>query len=205
MKDLPSELKVAKNSIRQEEPWLILLEITLNNQEEDIIRLVRNTEDFTFEGEVFTAFNFELDLNKISNNGEIPSLKLSVSNQEQTLTTYLEELSGMVGSSVKIIIINEGEPSSSYVELEQSWDVVQTSVDESMVIFQLSLPNLLMVRYPLTRFISTHCSHTYREIECGYVGVLPTCKRTLDDCRVHENTARYGGYPGLSSDGIRIV
>lgn len=205
MKDLPEELKVIKNSIRQEDPWLILLEITLNDGENTLIRLARNTEDITIGGEEYTAFNFELGMNKISSAGELPSLKLSISNQERTLQGYLEDLDGMIGSSVKIIIVNASEPDLDYAELEQSWNVVQTNVTEEIVEFQLSMPNLLRIRYPLTRFIANHCSHTYKEVECGYDGLLPTCKRTLDDCRLHENTTRYGGYPGLSNDGIRVV
>jgi lambda family phage minor tail protein L len=205
MKDLPEELKVIKNSIRQKDPWLILLEITLNDIPGTLLRLVKNTEDVVIGGETYTAFNFNLEMNKVSNSGELPSLKISVSNIERTLQGYLEDLDGMIGSSVKIIIVNEAEPNLDYAELEQSWDVVQTTVNQNTVDFQLSLPNLLRVRYPLTRFIANHCSHIYKEIECGYIGSNPACKRTLDDCRAHNNTARYGGYPGLSNNGIRVV
>lgn len=205
MKDLPDELKVLKNSIRQEKPWLILLDITLNNDAEDVLYLVRNTEDIVFNGNTYTAFNFNLEMNKLTNAGEIPSLKASISNADRTLQGYLEDLDGMVGSTCKITVVNSSNLSADHTELEQIWDIVETTVSDTLVSFRLSLPNLLRVRYPLTRFLANHCSFTYRFSECGYIGELPTCKRTLDACKAHSNTARYGGYVGLSSDSVRVV
>lgn len=205
MKELPDELKILKNSIRQEKPWLILLDITLNNEAQDVLYLVRNTEDIEFGGNTYTAFNFNLEMNKLTNAGEIPSLKASISNADRTLQGYLEDLDGMIGSTCKITVVNASNLTADYAELEQIWDIVESSVDDNVVSFRLSLPNLLRIRYPLTTFLANHCSHTYREIECNYLGELETCKRTLDACKVHENTARYGGYVGLSDDSIKIV
>lgn len=157
------------------------------------------------ESIVYTAFNFELDMNKKMQSGEIPTLKLRISNQERTLAAYLEELNGMVGSSVKITIINSTNPNLDYAELEETWDVIQTNVTESFVDFQLSLPNLLRIRYPLNIFISNHCNFTYKEVECAAVSPFETCKRTLDDCRLRNNTDRFGGFIGLSESGVHVV
>ncbi len=153
----------------------------------------------------YLAFNFDMSTNKMTNAGEIPTVKITVSNIERTLQSYVEDLDGLIGSTCKMTIVNAANLSLDYAELEQTWDIVQTVVTEKTVQFQLSLPNLLRTRYPLTRFLSQHCSHTYKLSECGYVGALPRCKRTLDDCKVHENTTRYGGYPGLSDDTVRVV
>ena len=205
MKTIPDELKVIKNSLNQKTPFLILLEITLNNDAADIIYLVRNTEDVTIGGKLYTAFSFELDMNKLTSSGEIPSLKLKISNQEKVLQGYLEDLNGMVGSSVKLIIVNSVHPDLDYTELEQIWDVAQCEVTEEFITFRLSLPNLLRIRYPLSRFIANHCNHKFRSVECAYVGVDAKCKRTLKDCKNKNNSGRFGGFPGLSSGGVRVV
>lgn len=214
MRDIPEELKVLKNQLNQENPWLILLDITLNDDDSTVIRLVRNTEDVLIPADsdnpsvdilTYTAFNFEMDINKLTNAGEIPTLKIKVSNVERFLQSYLEDLDGLVGATCTITVINASELNLDYSEMEQTWDIVETSSNEMFVEFTLSLPNLLRIRYPLNKFLSSHCNHKYRERECNYVGALETCERNFKDCQAHDNTARFGGFLGLSDSTVRIV
>jgi len=54
MKTLPENLIAEKNLMHSPDPWLILLEITLTDL--TVFRLVKNTEDITYNGNTWTAF-----------------------------------------------------------------------------------------------------------------------------------------------------
>lgn len=204
-RDIPDELKIIKNSLSQESPWLILVEITLTDAFSTVLYLVRNIENIVYKGNEYIAMPFELGMNKITNSSEIPFLTVKVSNVSLYLQKYLNDLSGLVGSICKIIIVSEDNLDSDYSELEQEWNITESEVTQEFVTFKLSLPNLLLMRFPLTRFISMHCRFTFREIECNYTGELETCRRTLQDCKIRNNTKRFGGTPGLNASGIRVV
>src|SRR4030067_150423 len=54
----PLALRLEKNKLVSTAPWLLLLSVTLPDA--SVIRLVKNTEDVTFGGNVYIAFAFEL-------------------------------------------------------------------------------------------------------------------------------------------------
>ena len=37
---------------------------------------------------------------------------------------------------------------------------------------------------------------------CGYWGALTTCTHHLADCKNHNNVSRFGGYPGVGTQGF---
>lgn len=57
---LSAAIAQAKNQLNDPGAWLVLLEINTPALE-DPLRLVRNTEDITWDGETWTAFPFDLD------------------------------------------------------------------------------------------------------------------------------------------------
>ncbi len=38
------------------------------------------------------------------------------------------------------------------------------------------------------------CASEYKELHCGYKGELPTCNKSIEDCKQHGNIARFGGF-----------
>lgn len=204
-RNLPAQIILEKNRLKSSEPWLILLEITLNNDDETVIRFVRNTEDITFEGNVYTRFAFELEPTKYSSQGEIPTLTLRVSNITRLLQPYIEALEGGVGSTVKITVVNTRLLSENYSELEEIFDVLATSTSDLWIEFILGAPSLLRQRLPLYRYLALHCRWQFKGLECNYSGDEITCNRTYNDCRDRDNTANFGGFVGLKAGGIKIA
>lgn len=202
-KNLPSNLIIEKNKIATPNAWLILLEITLTSGVK--FYLVKNTEDITFQGQTYTAINFEIEPTKHTGQGEIPTVTLRVSNVSRILQAYLEDLTGGIGSTVKITVVNSAYLNENYSELEMTFDVIATQSDAQWVSFTLGAPNPLLNRFPLHRYIAEHCSWQFKSRECNYSGSAVTCKRTFANCRELGNTHRFGGYLGLSGGGIRVA
>lgn len=206
MRDLSTNLISEKNKISSDSPWLVLLKITLNNEDNTTFRLVNSRENITFKGEEYLAFNFDLEPLVYTSKGEIPTVSLKVSNITRFIQPYLEELNGGIGSQVVLTVVNKGLLDEDYAELEETFDVLACDCDVLIVNFTIGAPSPMRRRMPLYRYI-THCRWTgkFKGVECKYAGAETVCNGTLDRCRELNNTANYGGYTGLKTGGIRIV
>jgi phage-related protein len=205
MRTLPIELLMEKNLLSSTHPWLILLDVAYDNGA-GIIRIVRNTEDVVFQGNTYTAFPFDIDVDKQSAKGEIPSVQLRVNNATRAIQAYLEDYEGLVGETVTLYLVNMEYLTVSYAELTFSFEILNCSTNVQWVSFTLGLPNPLSRRFPLYRYID-RCRYVsnFKGVECKYAGADPSCKGTLADCQSKSNSGNYGGFPGLSSGGLRLA
>jgi lambda family phage minor tail protein L len=202
MKKLPANIVLEKNKLAQNSAWLILLHI---NIESNHFYLVRNNESITYSGQQYDPFAFELDVTKQESKGKIPTVNLNVSNVTRIFANVLELYDGGVGAEVTLTVVNSELLSENYAELEITYDVLATEVNEEWVSFTLGAPNPLRQRYPKYRYISGHCNWQFKSTECGYSGDDTVCARTLDDCQTKENSERYGGFLGLMAGGMRVA
>lgn len=200
MKSLPANIIIEKNKLASPNPWLILLEITLTDTDATILRFVRNTEDVIFEGNTYTAFPFEIEPTKQGSKGEIPTITLSVSNITRVLQTYLDELEGGIGSTVKIIVINTKHLSEDYSELEMIFDVIACHSTVQWVVFTLGAPNPLRQRFPLERYLALHCSFVFESAECSYIGKTITGITKAANAKVSVTS-----HPFSVDDNIKFV
>lgn len=100
MLPLSTASMIEKNQISATGVWLMLLDITHNNE---TVRLVNNTENIQFKGNTYIAFPFHLaDVNK--NQTDLPNVKLSVSNVTRTIQRMAEINKGFTGADVIIQI-----------------------------------------------------------------------------------------------------
>lgn len=215
MKTLPTQLVEEKNKLQSTAPWLILLDIDLvnpNSGATETIKLVRNTEDIIYpvsnpsvEGDTYYAFPFEMEPVKRTSKGAIPTLNILISNTEKFLQSYMEEYEGGLASSITITIVNADNLDLITTELEVTLDVLKAEISEKFITFTMGAPSPLIQRFPLERYLALHCRWRFKSCECGYAGALTTCDRTLEQCRTRDNAERFGGFPGLSSDAVRVV
>lgn len=205
MKTLPLALRQAKNQFGQGSPWLIMADIDLSAVGGPVFHLVANNEDIVFQTRTYTAFPMNIELPKETSKGEIPSLKLSVSNVTRLLQVQFEIYSGGVGSPVRLYIVNAGLLAEDYAELTMDFEIISSSCTSQWAEISLGAGNPLRRRFPLHRYIAGHCNWQYKSAECGYVGTLTTCKRNLEDCKAHNNGPRFGGYQGLAAGSLRLA
>lgn len=200
---LPSALIAQKNLLASDDPVLALLEIDMP-QLVDTLRLVANDVDITWNGNDYAAFPFEIDNIGEPAKGELPSVSLRVSNVSRAIQGYVELADGGVDADVKIIVINGGDLAftTPYIELE--FRVSGTSVDENWVTFNLTSVDTWARTFPKNKIVKNHCNYKFKGLHCGYAGVETECNRTLTRCRALNNSNRFGGFPGVGYDGIRL-
>lgn len=203
LKSLPPVLMRSANRLDKEDPWLVLLEVTFSPEE--ILRLVNNTDDIEFEGHVYYAFEFNITLPKESSKGEIPSVTLSVSNVTRLIQRYVEQYEGAVGKTVKITVVDAGHLDENYAELTMTLTVQSAKCTPKYVAFTLGSINPINKRFPPDLCLAKNCRFNFKDVRCGYKGAATSCERSLAACKALNNTARFGGHPGLSGKGLRLV
>lgn len=207
MKNLPLALILEKNKLSSADPWLMTLDITLPAPASTVLRLVNNTEDVTFGGNVYTRFPFKIDVIGEGENGELPQVKLMLSNVTRVLQAYLEELEGAVDSTALVRWINVAHLNENYADLELTFEILETVSVGQWISCTLGMPNLLRSDFPYESYHAGHCRfvRNFKDVECGYAGPSATCAGTLDYCRQLNNSRRFGGFPGLSGGGVRLA
>lgn len=155
-----------KNKIATQNAWLVLLEITLTDN--TIYRLVRNDEDVTFEGDLYTAFNFQLEPTILNSKGQIPTLTLRVNNVTLLLESKIQELSGGIGSTVKMMIVNSGLLAEDFSDFDWNFEVLAATSSSQWIEFILGAPSPLRQRFPLNKYQALNCAWRFETVECDY-------------------------------------
>jgi len=198
---LPNELKQEKNKIATTSVWLILLDVYISDTV--IWRLVNNTEDVTFQNNVYTKFPLEFAGISKNSSGTIPTVDLKISQVTREVYPYLFTYQGLIGKTVRVYVVNSAYLAADYSMLTYDFVVVDVDYDEQWVVFKLGMTNPLFKRYPMHTFLADWCNWDYGSAECGHTG--NPCARTLASCRARNNSHRFGGFVGLSRIGFRIV
>lgn len=203
MLSLSSAAKLEKNKLQGSGPWITLLELVLPDA--TTIRVCDNLSDVTWPatgGYLWQAFPFELDVVANSPRGELPSVALRISNVTRIIQGYLESADGAIGAVVTLRVVHASHLDLTTPELMETFDVTAAAADATWVTATLGAANPLLCRFPRHRYLRDHCRWIYKSAECAYSGELTTCKRTLADCRLHSNTVRFGGFPGIPGGAI---
>jgi len=203
MKTLPANVILEKNKLATKSAWLLLLDVDITGNGAIDYRFVKNTEDITYSGNVYTKFPFDIDVIGSSADGKIPQITLRVSNVNLTLSSYLEANDGMAGGTVKLIIVNSENLGEDYSELEINFEIISSFADNKWITFKLGVPSPLRHVFPIYSYTADSCNWEYASVECGHS--TGACNRTFDVCSSNSNTTRYGGHIGLRSGNIRVV
>lgn len=168
MKNLPANLIIEKNKLATRSAWITLLDIALNDAGDTHVRLARNTQAVTFDGNTYQPFNFDVAQKTDDNKGEIPTWTLRVANVTRLLESYLEDTDGLADATVTLIVVNSAHLTEDYTELTKTFDVLDCESDPTWVTLTLGAPNLLRQRFPLRRFMALHCGFHFESAECSY-------------------------------------
>jgi len=210
MRKLPSAIITAKNKMNSPDAWVLLAELTLVNPDDSedttTIRVARNQEDVTLDGNVYTAFPFQIEPSAENQSGELPSVRLMISNVTRVLQPDIEAYSGGVGSTVKLFAVSMSNLEESYAGLELEYEIIGCESSAEWITLVLGAPNPLRQRFPLYKYAPSHCQWAFKSCECGYDGVdFTECNKTHADCKERGQQERFGGFLGLRSGSIRVV
>jgi lambda family phage minor tail protein L len=180
---------------------------------------LNNTGTVFWDGDEYIPFPIEAEGFEYSGNGQLPRPRIRVSNILSTITAILLTLpDGLEGAKITRIrtlaryidAVNfpggvspySPDPTAEFPR-EIYYIDRKTIENRDVVEFELAASfDLAGVRAPKRQCIANICQWVYKSTECGYTGALPTCLKTLTDCKAHfGSTAElpFGSFPGIGT------
>lgn len=210
---------VEKYRLASTNPWYVLLKMDPNGAAPvgsslTPIYIAHNSDDVTWNGQLYQAFPFEMDAIEDKANGQLPTVSLRVSNVNRLLEALVNEYAGLVGAIVTVWVVQAIDPDNP-VFMQTFW-VTGAQADAEWITFSLGADNPMLQPMPKFLYMANVCRHRYNSpgvqaandpmgICCGYEGSLPSCDKTLEGpngCREHSNVIRFGGFPGIETNGF---
>jgi phage-related protein len=184
---------------------LIILEVinAADGSVAETLYMARNPEAIVFDGQTYEPAAFDIQVKEIA--GEAASVSLTVNDQTQTIKAYMEQYAGGLGSNVTFILVNADNLAQG-AEIREFFQIVGASSSDYVHSFTLGADNVLSLAFPRRRQTRDFCQWRFKSEECGYTGPMTSCDLTLqgaNGCAAHSNTLNFGGFPGISSNGLR--
>lgn len=167
--------------------------------------LTQSKEDVTFDGTLYSAYPITFDRIGENSQGEIGQLRVSISNVNRIIQSYLE-VYDFHKKKVKITVVFRNLLSDPDCKREDIFYVKGYTSNAQAATFTLSSRfDVLHLKIPLRTYFRTRCGwKEFGGTECGYSGSETECNRTLQRCRELNNSARYGGFPSIPTDRFFI-
>lgn len=210
-KSLSIATVLEKNKVASDVPFLLCLDVTVIDPATqnviETLRLVKNTEDITWNGNVYTAAEFDIDLKEET--GSQPQVTLAVTDYTKTLIQKLETYGGGVGFGVTISVVHGDliTLSVSKPEVQFFFEVTGASATEYVATFTLGAENPLTKLFPRRLQAKNFCAWRYKDpTTCRYAGAMVGCDLTLNGpngCKAHSNEVNFGAFPGINNAGSR--
>ncbi|HTV07809.1 MAG TPA: hypothetical protein VMD97_02035 [Candidatus Aquilonibacter sp.] len=211
---MPAALSAAaaldKYKLASTTPWLLLVDF---NWQGEHLRFVRNTDAVTFDAgdgagpQTYQPLAFELTGAENGTTGSLGQATLKVSNVSRLVEGAIVQYQGGVGASATIYVLNTDNPSGE-PEIALQTTILKTTTSPAWVTFTLSAASPLRMLFPKFLYYQGTCKWQYKSSQCGYSGALVTCDLSFDGangCITHGNQQRYGGYPGIGTNGATIA
>lgn len=204
-KHLSLETVIEKNKIASKEAFIILAEIEVTDETTGVyletVRLARNNEDISHQGNVYKAVQFEFDATETSDG--VPDLSVAIQDPTQAVMAKCEEHGGGIGWKVRFKLVNSADIEAD-PEIEEMVYIIATSAQSYSVEFSLGARNPLAQRFPRNLQWRDKCGWTFKGDGCRYSGPETFCDYTLqgpNGCSVKANTLRFRGLPGIRPRG----
>lgn len=199
-----------KNRLDSDVPLLVAIDIEVVDPVtavvSEVLYLVLNSEEITFNGNVYQPAKFDINFGKEA--GAQVGVNLNINDFSGAIQARMEEYGGGIGFNVTMYIINAGALSQA-PEVVEYFQVIGANAKDYKCHFQLGAENEANKTFPRRRQTKDFCQWRYKDTEtCRYAGVLTSCDLSLqgpNGCAVHENTINFGAHPGLNGNGFRYT
>lgn len=168
-----------------------------------------------WQGQAYDPFPVQAEGFEWSSKGVLPRPKLRVAALDGLVGGLVRDLDDLVGARVTLKrtfakyldaanfpggVNPTADPASCYPD--EPWVVERKTLETMDVIeFELVTPmDQQNSRIPGRRINANVCGWLYKGPECGYAGALPTCGKTLAECKAHFPGADLpmGAFPGTA-------
>ena len=183
----------------------ILLTLTINNTERDVIRIIENDTltSFTYGSNTYIAAMVKRGQIESRMEGGPQKVNIKISNINQAYSS---------------IIANEGDvlTNSICVIEEVIFDDLNNIVGDSINIFEGFVNNIHLTEtefsFDVERILGgystqspnttydVNCQWVFKDLRCQYSGGETTCDKTFTSCQARSNETRFGGYPSIPQE-----
>ena len=169
------------------------------------LRIVDSNCDISFGSVVYSKFPVQYSGTTMSSDGSIDKATLTVANPGRVFQHYVNDFKALRGTRVSVKTTYESFADFTYTfgadgsvtpqangladstaYIEDAFVVDSYTSNETSIVFNLDPIVDFNIRLPRTAFNSNVCRFRYKDPRtCMYSGNLSTCKKTLDDCKLH--------------------
>jgi len=167
MKALPASLIVEKNRLYSDLPWVVLLEVQVDDSSWE--RWAVYPESVTFAGQEYSPLPAIFDTLSESSEAKIEGVQVQVANANREVSAYLEN-NNIIGNKVVLKIVSTSELSDANSCLSFTYRINRVQVTDQAAVFELGGEQLYVLQLPKQRFIRTRCRWRYKDENCGYPG-----------------------------------
>ncbi len=199
-----------KHKLTSTTPWLLLVDFNWQGQH---VRVARNTDAVTFDAgdgagpQSYQPMAFELTGAQQTIAGSLPQVTLKVSNVNHLVEGAIVQYQGAAGATCTIYVVNTDNPSGES-DLALETTILRTQTSAAWVTFTLGAPSPLRSLFPRFVYYQGTCMWQYKGAQCAYAGATPTCDLSYDGangCLAHANQVRFGGFPGIGTNGASVA
>ena len=198
---IPSALITEKNLLYSSGAFLELLRIEIDD---DYVYIVNNNEDISWNGNVWSRWRFEPGDFSESQEGEVQSVPVKVSNIQGTLQGYIDQTTNkLIGNSVTYYLVHSDHLNDDAI-ITLNLSIIYIEADPLWVTFHLGAENFFLKRFPLNVFNRNVCrySHEFKGARCQYSGSEATCDGQFSTCISYGNQLNFGNCPALPGGGF---
>lgn len=184
--------------------------------------MVNATGDLENVATEYTAIPMEYDAVTSNVQGEIDGISITIPNVDRSMETVVQDNNYLRGCDIHIVCCFAknlpsgvsasyiGESANYRAVIKEKFYVDSTTTTENVITFTCkSKFNIKNVKIP-RRTYGRDCQwETFGSPPCNadsaQVASWVTCDRTIHDCRLRQNTKRFGGFPSVPRRGIYIT
>lgn len=218
--------EIAKNEVKTR----ILLTITLNNEAEDVIRIIENDTltSYVFGGNTYIVAMVNRGAIESKMEGGPQKCNIKISNIDQAYSNIIANQGDVLTNSdclIEEIIFDTvfglaDEQDLTRILAEDSTVIVNetynTIISDSINIFEGKINNVQLSEtefsFDVERILGgystqspnttydVNCQWYFKDSRCQYSGGETTCDKTLTACQARANETRFGGYPSIPQE-----
>ena len=205
MKNETSAAFNAEINKREQSPTIRLYE--LNYTGDDWLYFTDCEDDVSFPTgsateHTYTSFPIRIEDLSESREGNVNTIKLSIADASRVLGAYVEQYNAFRGKTIIIRTVYRTILDDETAQLTDKFTIDACTINASVCDFSCSpVFDVMDVMLPSRRFLRDSCAWGYKDTSCAYAGEEPagktTCGKTLEECKLRGNQARFGGFPGV--------
>lgn len=202
-----------KNALDLGRPYVWLFEFQVPTTPPERLRLAAHDTAVSYgtDGDgvplVYSPYAVRLDPIEQNTDGDLVNLRVTVSNVKREIMALVEAHGAFVGQPATMQLVHLDLLSDAAPLVFVDGKVASASATVEALVFEVGLYYPSRGTFPTGRISRDWCRFRYKGLRCGYAGALPSCDKSKDGtngCDVHNNTARFGGFPGAPRRSLTL-